>query len=105
MASSVSDGKYIDHTPGSAVAAGEVVVIGSIVGVATRPIASGELGAVAIEGVFTFSKDSSDISAGDAVNYFAGDDEVTTASTGVAAGYAIADAGTSATTVNVKLDR
>lgn len=45
-------GKTIDYTPGSAVAAGQVVVIGLLVGIALRPIASGEQGAVTIEGVF-----------------------------------------------------
>lgn len=105
MASTNSYGNYIDHTPGSAVAAGDVVVIGSLVAVAPRPIAANELGSVAVEGVFTVAKDSSTIAAGDAVNYYAAGSVMTTASTGVAAGYAVAAAGTSATTVDVKLDR
>ena len=105
MASSVSDGKYLDYTAGSDIAAGGVVVIGSIVGVAPRPIANGASGAVAVEGVFSFAKDDSDISAGAAVNYYATSGVMTTESTGVAAGYAVAAAATGASTVNVKLDR
>lgn len=105
MASSVSDGKYLDYTAGADIAAGDVVVIGSIVGVAPRPIANGAMGAVAVEGVFNIAKDGSDISAGAAVNYYATSGVITTESTGVAAGYAVAAAGVSATTVNVKLDR
>ena len=105
MATTNSYGNYIDHTPGSAVAAGDVVVIGSIVAVAPRPIAANELGSVAVEGVFTVAKDDSDIAAGNAVNYYATSGVMTTANTGVAAGYAVAAAVTGATTVDVKLDR
>lgn len=105
MASTKQYGDYIDHTPGSAVAAGDVVVIGSIVAVAPRPIAANELGSVAVKGVFNVAKDGSNISAGDGVNYYAASGVMTTAATGVAAGYAVAAAGVSATTVDVLLDR
>ena len=52
----VSEGNYIDYTPGSAVTAGDVVVLGSVVAVATHDIAASALGAVAVEGVFDFPK-------------------------------------------------
>lgn len=52
----IHDGKSIDYTPGSAVAAGDVVVQGELVGVAKMDIAAGQLGALAIEGVFDFPK-------------------------------------------------
>lgn len=54
----VQAGKSIDYTPGGDVAAGQVVVQGDLVGVATRPIAAGELGALAIVGVFDFAKEA-----------------------------------------------
>lgn len=58
----VQDGRSIDHTPASAVAAGDVVVIGSnLVTIAKLDIAANELGAVATEGVFEVAKDASDI--------------------------------------------
>lgn len=49
-------GETIDHTPGSAVAAGEVVVQNDLVGVAANAIAANELGALIVEGVFDLPK-------------------------------------------------
>jgi len=51
MASYVSKGDILDYTPSGAVAAGDVVVIGALVGVAPRPIAANALGALVVEGV------------------------------------------------------
>lgn len=52
MARLVSEGEAIDHTPGSAVAVGAMVAIGTgMVGIATRPIAANALGALQVEGV------------------------------------------------------
>lgn len=56
IASHVQNGCAIDYTPAAAVAAGDVIVQGELVGVAPRPIATGELGALAVEGVFAFPK-------------------------------------------------
>lgn len=52
----VQRGESIDYTPGSAVAAGDVVVQGDLVGVAKKDIKANELGALAVEGVFDFPK-------------------------------------------------
>ena len=52
----VHDGKSIDYTPGSDVAAGDVVVQGELVGVARTPIAASALGSLAVTGVFDFPK-------------------------------------------------
>lgn len=46
------DAGEIDHTPDAKVEAGAVVVVGGIVGVATREIAAGKLGALATDGVW-----------------------------------------------------
>lgn len=54
----VHDGAAIDYTPGSAVAAGDVVVQGELVGVAKLDIAANKLGALAVAGVFDFPKNS-----------------------------------------------
>lgn len=51
-----SCGESIDYTPGSAVAAGDVVVQSTLVGVAERDIPANTLGALAIEGLFQFPK-------------------------------------------------
>lgn len=63
------EGRAIDYTPsGSAVAAGQILRLGGINGVATRNVADGELGALAIEGVFDVTK-----AAGDGVTFDMGD--------------------------------
>jgi predicted RecA/RadA family phage recombinase len=56
QATFVHDGRWIDYTPGADVAAGDVVVQGDLVGVAVRPIAANQLGALAVAGVFDFAK-------------------------------------------------
>lgn len=52
----VCEGNTIDYTPSSAVAAGDVVVQGDLIGVAKQPIAANALGALAVSGVFDFPK-------------------------------------------------
>ena len=52
----VQEGNAIDYTPATAVASGQVVVQGSLVGVAKQPIAANQLGALAVAGVFDFPK-------------------------------------------------
>lgn len=56
LATLVHVGSTIDYTPSSAVAEGAVVVQAELVGVATRPIAANQLGGLAVEGVFDFTK-------------------------------------------------
>ncbi|MFN9436577.1 MAG: DUF2190 family protein, partial [Planctomycetota bacterium] len=41
-----------------ALASGDVVVQGDLVGVTLRPIAAGELGSLAVDGVFDFTKNT-----------------------------------------------
>ena len=105
----VQHGSLIDYTAGADIAAGGVVVIGSLVGVAPRPIANGDTGAVAIEGVYKLPKPSAGsgsetISAGAQVLYYATSGIANTV-TGVVAGYAVAQAVTGSATVSVKLER
>ena len=56
MATFVHDGNAIDYTPGSAVAAGAVMVQEDLVGVARTPIAANALGSLAVAGAFDFPK-------------------------------------------------
>jgi predicted RecA/RadA family phage recombinase len=58
QATFIQEGKYIDHTPVGALASGDVVVQGDLVGVTLRPIAAGELGSLAVDGVFDFTKNT-----------------------------------------------
>lgn len=108
----VQEGNSIDHTPVSAVSAGDVVVIGEIPCVAKNDIEAGRLGAVACEGVVDVLKGSETYTAGDAV-YWDVDGTPTggsttgcatdTAALGYLMGFATEDAATDATTVRVKL--
>jgi len=56
VAESVQDGNSVDYTPAADVAAGDVVVLGELVGVAPRPIKAGENGSLAVVGIFAFPK-------------------------------------------------
>lgn len=58
----------LDYTPGSAVLAGTVYLIGTtVVTIVPKDIAADEKGATAVRGVFNVPKDNSDVSAGDAL--------------------------------------
>lgn len=101
----VQNGDYIDYTAATDVAAGDVLVIGTIVGVANRPIPSGRTGAIAIEGVFEFAKAASTAIAAGAVVYWDAANSVvtTTSSENTALGKAVAAAAADDTLVRVKL--
>lgn len=58
-------GENIDYTPGSAVLAGTVYVLGNCVTIVPKDIAADEKGATSTRGVFNVPKDNSDVSAGD----------------------------------------
>lgn len=101
-------GEVIDYTPsGSPVSSGDVVVIGTRIGVALTDIAVGEPGSVQTEGVFRLPKTAG---VGEAIAqgvdvYW--DGAVITASDGAGAntpaGYVFAAAGDNDATVAVKL--
>ena len=66
----IQEGTTVDYTPGSAVSLGDVIVQNTLVGVALHDIASGEKGALAVEGIFDFTKTAGSgeaIAAGKAV--------------------------------------
>ena len=52
----VHEGESIDYTPGADVLTGAVVVQAELVGVAQGPIKAGQLGSLAVAGVFDFPK-------------------------------------------------
>lgn len=102
----VQEGDQVDYTPVSAVSAGDVIIQGSLVGIALRDIPAGVLGALAVEGVFDVNKYANEvISFGDPV-YF---DNGTHTATGTIAysegamGVAVKAAAASDATVRVKL--
>jgi predicted RecA/RadA family phage recombinase len=88
MPSYYADGDKLDHTPTTGVAAGEIVVLGSLVTVADRPIAANELGAVLTNGVVTGPVFTTGVTGaqGAAIKWYA-TSGVFDASTGTNAGY------------------
>jgi predicted RecA/RadA family phage recombinase len=56
QATFVLEGHKIDFTAAAAVAVGDVIVQGDLVGVVTRTLAIGELGSLIVEGVLDFNK-------------------------------------------------
>jgi predicted RecA/RadA family phage recombinase len=56
QATFIQEGHYIDHTAATALASGDVVVQGDLVGVTVRPLAAGEFGSLAVDGIFDFNK-------------------------------------------------
>jgi predicted RecA/RadA family phage recombinase len=98
-------GASIDYTPGSAVSAGDVVVQGSLIGVATRAIAANVLGALAVSGLFTMpcaAGGTSPLTVGTKV-YWDADNLIVTATAGELKGfgYVTRTAGATDTTVEV----
>lgn len=68
QATFIQYGDAIDHTPDADVAAGQVVALGELIGVAKTPIKTGEAGALAIRGVFDVAKnDTDELAVGDEV--------------------------------------
>ncbi len=106
-------GTCIDHTPAAAVAAGVIVQLGDLIGVAKSPIAASALGALAMGGVYDVIKDGTTgpvFALNDPVFY----DIVTRLAVRVSGspgasgviylGICVAAAGTNEATVRVKFD-
>lgn len=97
-------GETLDYTPEKAVENGEVVSLGTRIGVAGGDIKAGELGHLHVVGVFEMRKDTGDITMGAALYYSETYNEITTTASGnVPAGYAAAPAASADETVLVKL--
>jgi len=60
MAVLKGDGRVVDYTPSAAVAAGDVVLQGAMIGIAPEPIAAGVKGALAVSGIAQFVKGTGD---------------------------------------------
>lgn len=106
MATMKSDGGTIDFVPTANVTSGDVVKIGSIIGIANRDIPANTLGSVAIEGVVEMPKAAATVfAAGAAVYWSTASSLCTTSTSDTLAGFAVAAPATNATSVVVKLDR
>lgn len=93
------------NATGSAVESGDVVLVGGIVAVALVDIAAGASGSVAISEVWELPKNTSlAIAAGDALYWDVADEEINkTSADNYYAGVAVAAAGSTDTTVKIKL--
>jgi len=107
----VHEGESVDYTPGSDVAAGDVVVQEDLVAIAKTPIASGALGALAVTGVFDVPKATGvgeGIAAGAQVYWDAAEGEAGTdaeAGANKLMGKAVQAAGDDDATVRVRLSQ
>ena len=107
----IQDGAAVDYRPGANVTAGDVVVQGDLIGVAKQDIAANALGALAVEGVFDFSKATgvgTAIAVGSIVYWDDTAKEATTSSGAGAnkeVGKTIAAAGDNDTTTRVRLSQ
>lgn len=107
----IHDGNSIDHTPGSGVTAGDVVVQGDLIGIAKLDITAGTLGALAVTGVFDVPKatgTNTAITAGSKVYWDAGNSVATTddaAGANKYLGKTITAAGDDDATVRVRLEQ
>ena len=108
----VNEGNVITYSnSGSAISAGDVVVVGQQIGIALVDIANGSTGSVAMEGVFTVAKVSGAVIAqGESVIWDASasafDDNAATPATGDVSGCCVAmeAAGSGVTSIDVKLN-
>jgi predicted RecA/RadA family phage recombinase len=111
LATFVHDGNAIDYTPDVPLYAGDVVVQGTLVGVARTPIAVMQPGSLAVVGVFDFPKAAgagTEIAVGtelywDVAEQVAKADSETGANKRI--GKAVAAAATTATTVRVRMSQ
>lgn len=101
----VQTGDIIDYTnTGSAVGYHDVVVVGSMIGIAREEIAQNAVGAVAIVGVHSFATDASDITVGSPVYYDSASGKITKEKgSGVFAGLAVAAASSGVIPVKINV--
>lgn len=78
----VQKGESIDYRPAAAVAAGDVIVLNNLVGVARLDIAADTRGSLAVIGMFDVAKAAGAIAAGAAVYWDAANHAATTVAAG-----------------------
>lgn len=101
----IQPGEVVDYkASGAAVTAGDAVAINDRVGVAAVDIAKGEVGAVAMTGVFELAKDGAKIEQGATVYLSSGKISATNAGSDPTAGYAFEAAAAGDGTARVALN-
>lgn len=105
MTNFVEEGCVLDYTAGGAITSGQVVIDGQFIGIASKSGVSGDVIAVNLKGVYTLAKDTSTaITKGDKLFWSVADSEITKVATDKPIGIAWTAAGSSDTSVQVKLD-
>ena len=101
----VQRGESIDFTPTADVAAGDIVKLGNLVGVAKLDIKAGELGALALCGVYEIATAGAAIEAGAVIHVDPATGKVCaeSAAGAIKLGHAITKAATTDATVCVRL--
>ena len=101
----IQRGDSIDYTSTSDIAAGDIIKVGSLVGVAKLDIKAGELGALALVGVYEVETGGTAVAIGTVVSIDPATGKVCTEGTAgaVKLGHAVTKAETSDTTVLVRL--
>jgi len=103
MVKYIQKGESLDYTPENATPAGSVVFLGKLAGVTKLDIAAGELGALAVSGVFEFPKGNGAIAVGAAL-YWNGTNKVAATSGTDYLGVAVQPAAADATVVRVLIN-
>ena len=94
-----------DYTPSTAKAVGDVVILGKVVGVVSRPIAASAKGSINVRGIFTFDKVTGGALTAGSVAYLHSNLKVTgSATTTGIAGLVAVDAAAGDTTVDVSIN-
>lgn len=79
----IQEGKALNYTPsGADVSSGDLVVIGTIAGIAKTDIADGKTGAVHVSGVFSVAKASGAVSQGAKLYWSSANSNLTTTASG-----------------------
>ncbi len=102
MKNFIQNGEVYNHVAAADISSGDVVVMGTVVGVAVTDIASDETGSVQAYGVFELPKVASALAQGAKV-YWTGTNVTATASGNTEMGVAFAAAASGDATVQVKL--
>ena len=109
----IQDGNVIDFTAGATTVSGQVVVVGSIVGIAAADVANGKVGPLIVKGVVEIPAATAEITVGAAVYWDADGDPVggtadsgaatATATDNILVGYAVAGKAAAGAKVKVLL--
>ena len=103
----IQRGESIDYTPTADVAAGDIIKVGNLVGVAKLDIKAGELGALALVGVYEIATNGTAIAAGAVVSVDPGTGKgcAADAAGAVKFGHAVAAAAAADALVHVRLEQ